>query len=87
MQARFDAGKELVLSASLREFFGGKFNHRLQLLIESKQGEEEVKTENKLSVTTIPATAWPVAGEWLLSCVPPHVGFQVGGLGIQFPAS
>ena len=32
----------------------------------------------------LPATAWPVAGEWLLSCVPPHVGFQVGGLGVEF---
>ena len=33
---RFDVAKEQALSESLRAFFGGKFNHRLQLLIESK---------------------------------------------------
>ena len=31
----------------------------------------------------LPAAAGPVAGEGLLSSVPPHVGFQVGGLGVQ----
>ena len=31
----------------------------------------------------LPATARPVAGERLLSGVSPHVGFQVGGLGVE----
>ena len=35
----------------------------------------------------LPATAGPVAGEGLLARVSPHVGLQVGGLGVQLPAA
>ena len=35
----------------------------------------------------LPATARPVAGEGLLARVSPHVGLQVGGLGVELPAA
>lgn len=57
----FNSGAERALSDALRTYFGGKFNHRLQLLIEAKS-EEESKVpsgSDKLTVTTLPATAWP----------------------------
>lgn len=57
----FNSGAERALSDALRSYFGGKFNHRLQLLIEAKS-EEESKVQSgsdKLTVTTLPATAWP----------------------------
>lgn len=57
----FNSGAERALSDALRNYFGGKFNHRLQLLIEAKS-EEESKVQSgsdKLTVTTLPATAWP----------------------------
>ena len=59
---RFDHVRETQLSEALRGYFGGKFNHRLQLLIESKtesQGQQELNGNAKLSVVTLPATAWP----------------------------
>ena len=30
-----------------------------------------------------PPTAWPIAGEGLLPSVPPHVGLEVGRLGVE----
>ena len=33
---RFDVEREKALSEALRGYFGGKFNHRLQLLLESR---------------------------------------------------
>lgn len=56
----FDISLEKALSEALRDYYGGKFNHRLQLLLENRA--EETKVANggsKLSVTTIPATVWP----------------------------
>ncbi len=60
-QAKFNAKNELELSEALRKYYGGKFNHRLQLLIETKSDEESKvpSGSDKLSVTTLPATAWP----------------------------
>ena len=60
---RFDIAKEKALSNALREYFGGKFNHRLQLILDSRTDEKPDakvnKISDKLSVVTIPATAWP----------------------------
>lgn len=54
----FDIQREKTFSEALRGYYGGKFNHRLQLLLESRS-EEPQSNSNKLSVTTIPATVWP----------------------------
>lgn len=57
---RFDTEKERAFSDALRAYFGGKFNHRLELLLDSRsEVDKTVSSSPKLSVATVPATAWP----------------------------
>ena len=37
---RFDVAKEKALSEALRSYFGGKFNHRLELLINNRDEDQ-----------------------------------------------
>ena len=55
-QSNFNISRESALSEALRSYFGGKFNHRLKLLIESFSEETCVpQTQaSKLSVVAIP---------------------------------
>ena len=41
-QPRMDIEKERALSEALRDYFGGKFNHRLQLLLDSKSDQDNI---------------------------------------------
>ena len=46
---------EQALSNSLRLYFGGRFNHRLEAIIESSKTDQELSSSsNKLNVVTIP---------------------------------
>lgn len=57
---RFDIEKERAFSDALRAYFGGKFNHRLELLLDSRSEVDKTASASpKLSVATVPATAWP----------------------------
>ena len=50
--------REKAFSEALRAYYGGKFNHRLQLLLDSRSDEPK-SASAKLHVTTVPATVWP----------------------------
>ena len=41
-QPRMNIDKEKALSEALRDYFGGKFNHRLQLLLDSKGDQDNI---------------------------------------------
>ena len=41
-QPRMNIDKERALSEALRDYFGGKFNHRLQLLLDSKSDQDNI---------------------------------------------
>jgi len=40
--AKFNIDREVALSEALKKYFGGKFNHRLQLLLDSRTDEAAV---------------------------------------------
>jgi len=59
--AQINIERERALSEALRTYFGGKFNHRFQLLLDSisEEATMPLTKSGKLEVITIPSTVWP----------------------------
>ena len=58
---RFNIDYEYTLSNAIRDHYGGKFNHRFNLILQSVKDEKEKPNKNLIQgdVTIIPQAVWP----------------------------
>ena len=60
-KSKFNVEQEQTLSNAIRDHYGGKFNHRFSLILQSLKDEKEIanKDPSKGEITVIPQAVWP----------------------------